>query len=303
MQQVYQEAHQSLPAFEAKLTIDALRVLQEEVAVALDRRKSELAQFTPPDAENSDQKIEEYARVIRESEIVAQERIERGETMCQELKMLNVDLDDGIKARIQARIQRRARSPYLYKNDASRCHDDATIMTSLIPNLSVEREVHQVSPATIEEIEQTKQLILQTPFTLDTTNRNAPFHIFTAIARQSNLGFALMPSPPPEVLQDSWNRPIDFAMENDVISDGSLFLLGSTCPHHEAKAVSVDLKGDLNALESDVKAKAQYIGDLKTRLSRIHQVNPYDIVILSLRSGSIAVTYSIPPTAAPVIDL
>jgi hypothetical protein len=213
IQKSCQETQQSLPTFEVKLMIDGLRTLQSDVSAALDHNKSELARLTPSGMTQNNQKIEEYAKVIQESEVVAQERIEQGVKICRDVENLNQGLQTGIKEKIQAKVEARARAAYLYKNDPHRHRDGATLMNSLIPNLAVQQEVHRVNPATIEEIEQTKELIAKTSFTLDANNANAAFHVFAAIAKSHDLGFALMPSPTPEILADSWNKAADFALE------------------------------------------------------------------------------------------
>jgi hypothetical protein len=104
-------------------------------------------------------------------------------------------------------------------------------------------------------------------------NEYAPFHIFAAIAQLHGLGFALMPSQTPAVLADSWNKAADFAMENDVICESSLFLFGSTYMQHQVKAISLHLGRDFHLLESDTNAKAEFMTDLKEKLARVQRSN------------------------------
>jgi hypothetical protein len=233
------ETHQATPQIEDDLKLETLRGLQREI---MDWRVPQ-----------SDQRIVEYATLIHESEIVAQERIKQGIEICHDLMTLNPDIAEGSKAQ-------------------TRHYDPAAIMNSLIPNLSVQQSVHRVRAATIEELENTRKLLSTTSFTLDATNVNAPFHVFAA----------LMPSPSPEVLADAWNKSADFALENDVICESSMFLLGSTCPEHQAKALTLHLRGDLAVLESDPRAKAEFLQNLKVKLGQIYSVSRMKLLSLLL---------------------
>jgi hypothetical protein len=140
----------------------------------------------------------------------------------------------------------------------------------------------------------TAQLLSNTNFNLDLSDETASLHVCAAIASQNNLGFALMPSPSAEVMSDAWNKSADFAMENDILTESSMFLLSSNCPAHQTKAISLRLEGDLNALEADKTAKARFIEDARTKIAAVHEVNPMDVVILPLTAGSTVVPYLLP---------
>jgi hypothetical protein len=75
-------------------------------------------------------------------------------------------------------------------------------------------------------------------------------------------------------------------MANDVICESSLFLLGSDCPQHQIKGISVHFRVDLQELEKDPATKAQFITDTKAKLATVLGVRPGDIVIMALTPGS-----------------
>jgi hypothetical protein len=104
-------------------------------------------------------------------------------------------------------------------------------------------------------------------------------------------------------MRDAWNKSADFAMANDVLTEGSLFLLGSNCPEHQAKGISLHLQGDLRQLEATEGAKESFIQVTKRKIAAIHGANPEDIVIVNLAEGSVGVTYCLPPNSSPLTDL
>jgi hypothetical protein len=177
------------------------------------------------------------------------------------------------------------------------------VLSALIPNLAVQVDVARVEPATADQVETTARQLADTNVTLAASDPNLTFHICAAIAKPHNLEFAIIPSPAPAIMADSWNQAADFAMENDVLSESSLFLLASNCPEHSIKGISVHLRGELSELQADPVAKERYIADLKIKLAALHNTVPSDIVIFGLHPGSVVASYAIPPGSPVVVDL
>jgi hypothetical protein len=199
------------------------------------------------------------------------------------------------------------RRGFLQSADSSKLEEHASgdrkmIIDSLFPNLAVRQEVATVRPATIEEIEKTNELISNTNFTLDVNDPHAALHIFAGIAKSHNIGFALMPSPPEDVVSDAWNKSADFAMENDVLCESSLWLLGSTCLEHHSKGFTVHLRGDYERLQSNPNARTAAIEGAKRNLAIVHGVDRSNVIILGIRSGSITVSYTVDRSSGPVTE-
>jgi hypothetical protein len=272
----------SRPSIEDHLTISALRAVRADFKSLLERRLSEVENQQKEGEKGVRQRIDEYRIMAQEREIVVAKRTEFGNAMCAGIVRLNPGVDSRVKKTIAARVAQRARSAYLYSNDSSQLHkavsgDDHAVISSLIPNLAVPDEVAEtiahIEPATIEQIENTKKWISETKFELKASDRNAVFQILNAIATAKGMEFVLTKSQPEKVISDSWNRASAFAMENDILCEGSLFLLGSACPEHHVKAISLHLKGDLKTLEPGPAAEAAFVDDVRAKLARIHKVN------------------------------
>jgi hypothetical protein len=273
-------------------------VILNEIAAATAELQARVQRASTTQRENAaaQRRFEQYARMVHENEAVSRQIVEERAKMSTAIETLNSGIDESTKSSIQTKIDRRMQTGYLYGADSSKLQEHASgdrkaIIDSLIPNLAVRQEVATVQPATIEEIEQTNELILNTDFSLDVSDTNAAFHAFAAIAKSQNLGFVMMPSPPPNVLADAWNKSADFAMENDVLCESSLWLLGSTCPEHQAKGFSIHLEGNYERLQSDPNARIASVEDVKRKLAVVHGVDPSNVVILGIRPGSTTYSY------------
>jgi TPR repeat protein len=287
-----------IPAVEPNLAVDELRQLQLHVETEIATRTRELERLSDESGrKTSGQKIRQYAAMLDGKERMSAEIAARGTKMSQDAQELNPGLDVQTKAKIQQDIERRARRgcQVIDPSQANQPPEkiEQSVVTHLMPNLAVQREVARVDPPSIDQVEQTSALTSDTSFTVSIADANAPLHILGAIAQQHNLSFALTPTPSAEANRDAWNNSADFAMANDVVSEGSMFLLGSTCPEHQVKGISLHLRGDFDELEANPVRKQQYMRDVQFKLAAVHGVSPDDIVILGLRRGSILTDYAV----------
>jgi hypothetical protein len=241
----FAESKKGVPAIESVFTLEVLQQIHRDVQNDITARTTELTS-----SEDAGQRIKKYAGMTRANEAISHEMTEIGMSMSEGIVELNAGMDDTTQKRIQERVQRRVAAGFLYKNDSSRLQSNSSdqkkpIIRSLVPNLAVQEEVVQVEPATIEEIEATTRLRSNMDFMSSVSDENVAFHTLAAIAHSYDLGFILMPAPSAEITTDAWNKSADFAMEIDVLNESSLFLLGSSCPEHQAKGASLHLRGDL----------------------------------------------------------
>jgi hypothetical protein len=132
-----------------------------------------------------------------------------------------------------------------------------------------------------------------TSFAVSTEDANAALRIAAAIAKKNDLTFAVAPLPSADVERDSWNKSADFAMANDLLTESSMFLLGSTCGEHHAKGITIHLAGNFDALQADPKRKRSYLSDIRAKLAAAHDVQPNEVLILRLARGSVAPTYTL----------
>jgi hypothetical protein len=267
-----------LPNIESDLMIDNLLGFQANLKNEIDELTFEINFSAEPDQSDA--------------EIVAEEFVETGDIIVRDVSILNPVLIEIIQQAILWQVEARS------TNGSAQIHESATgdqtaIIGAVIPNLAVQERVTKVVPATAEEIEKTARQISDTEFTLSADNPNAAIHVLSAIAQTHNLSFAVMPSPPPTVMRDAWRRSAEFSMANDVLCDGSLFLLGSDCPEHHLKGISLHLQGNLNELQRNPIEKQRFLSETKQKLSEIHNVKSSDIVIMAMTQGSIVITYAI----------
>jgi hypothetical protein len=97
-----------------------------------------------------------------------------------------------------------------------------------------------------------------------------------------------------DALNDSANRAVDFAFENDIVTKHSLFLLGSSCPEHQTKGLSVQLSTNYDDVMSSRQVTEAFHADLKKKLSQVHCVRPNGAFIVLLTHNSpIEVHYSV----------
>jgi hypothetical protein len=291
--------NEPIPVIEPELRLDALQELNGE----FERKVEEIL----ANQADSRLRLEKYTTMIHENEAITQELLRRREEMTHNLNQLNSRMDESLKSRVEAQIQRRAEAGCLWRNDPARVHeyanDTKAIVTSLIPNLAVKQNVAQVEPATLEQVEATARQLLDLNFRLIPEDPKAAFHLCAAIAQQNDLAFAMIPSPSPEITSDAWNKSADFAMANDVLTESSLPLLSSNCPEHHVKGISLRLQGDLPDLEANPASKDAFLTDARMKLAVVHGVDQNDIVILRLSSGSVTVTYTLISGSPGLADL
>jgi hypothetical protein len=285
----------SIPVVQHEFTADALFDLHLHFQSAIERT---LADSTVS-IEECVARVDQYMEMERDTQTVTQELTRMGEQMIASIAQFNEGLDQSTKATIQGQIARSAKAGYLGRNDPARIHrcvaeDPKPLLNSLIPNLAVHQAVARVEPATLEQVEETTHQLTDTNFSLTVHDQKAPFHLLSAIAKQHNLEFAIIPSPDPSIAADAWNQAADFAMENDVLTESSIHLLGSDCQEYHMKGISLHLRGDLKQLESDPSEKYRFIVDVKAKLAAVHRVEPSDIVIIDLAPGTITVIYTVP---------
>jgi hypothetical protein len=221
---------------------------------------------------------------------------------------LNGNLSETVRIRAVEAIKRRGNDGYRFKNEqladspSVRRHK---IAGQLMPNFAVQSEVAIVRPATIEEVERTRQLTTATNFRLDVWDPNAALHILGAIAQHQNLEFAIVPQPDAKVVSDSWNNPSDFAMANGIITEGSLSILGSTAPQHQAKGFALHLAKDLRSVKATRADTQAFVADVKAKIAQLYHVPIDQIIITSLREGSTIVDFTfvyhgLPPATRPL---
>jgi hypothetical protein len=277
-----------IPTIEPTLTQGSLLQRHLLLLDQLDARVNELVD----EEMNARQKIDQYRAMVVENQRISKEMRVRGGQMAQDTRELNPDLDSSVKARIQQDIERRARRGCQVLGDQGRSAQ-SSIMTPLIPNLAVQTTVCHVDPPKIDEVEETAKLTAAKNLSIDTSDGNAALQIMGAIAQRHNLNFALTPRPSADVMRDSWNKSADFAMENDVVNESSIILVGSTCPEHQFKGVTVHLRGNFDELEANPERKHSCVRDVRLRLAQAHDVHPNEIIILGVARGSICVPYTV----------
>jgi hypothetical protein len=156
----------------------------------------------------------------------------------------------------------------------------------LIPNLAVKKTVAIARPATMTEVENTRRLTNSTQFSLNIGDPNVALHILAAIAKDQNLEFALVPEPDQKVNYDSWNNSADFAMENGIITEGSLSLLGSSAVQHHMKGFSLHFARDFRELKANPNAMKAFVSDVRTKLAKFHHIPIDRVIIMSVRDGT-----------------
>jgi hypothetical protein len=212
---------------------------------------------------------------------------------------INCDVKPELKTQVKESIVRRAQHGYQFKNIPERLNDppavfDEKIITQLMPNLGVQTNFPMTRPATVEEVEQTRQFLSNTNFNIDVQDPNAACHIMNAIAENHGLEFVLIQQPDANMIHDSLNHPSDFAMETGIITENCLYLLASNFVHHLVKGISLHLKGHLGELKAKDCGVSTFACDVRMKLAAIHHVEPDEIVIMSLSEGCIVVNYLIP---------
>jgi hypothetical protein len=281
------------PYIEDDLTIQSLTQLHWQVRDEIAKRLKDLDDWSRrADLQRVSEPCDKDPAIADAKEIVA-----CGVKMSCDAQDFNPGLDESTKAAIQDGFKQRIERGRQGLSDPSLASElpeqnEQSSIADFLPNIAVKEKVVLANLPTIEQVAQTTELLSDRRFTVNTSDRSAVFHIFAAIAQVSNLKFAITPKPTPEVSRDSWNKSAAFAMANDVVTEGSIMLLGSTCPEHQVKAISLHLRGDFDALESDPNQKRDYIRDVQIKLAAVHGIAPSNVVILGLTKGTITVHYS-----------
>jgi hypothetical protein len=164
-------------------------------------------------------------------------------------------------------------------------------MMILHPNVNEDVEI--MEPITIEQIEKTKQILENKNFSLTCNDPNAIYHIMNKIAENHGLGFVIINSNEKRKRKDSTEKPVDFALENQVITEDSFFMFGSENLEHQIKGFSLHLKGSPLDLPNDFDNMQSYIHLIKEKLSAIHGVSLESIIINSITEGSIKINYTV----------
>jgi hypothetical protein len=139
-------------------------------------------------------------------------------------------------------------------------------------------------------------------FTFSDRDPNFVVHMLDAIAKDCGLNLVLIPEPSADVVRDSCNKGSDFAMENDMVTENSLYLLGSTCSEHERKGITLHLDASYDEIIANKVMKDRLITETTEKLARVHGVEPKDIAIVALTKGTTEVTYAVGPTALNAND-
>jgi hypothetical protein len=216
-----------------------------------------------------------------------------------ESQSLNPKLSVKEKWMLINRLQKRSQTPSLLQNELAlilnpsmedRQRELENIQNRLIPNPCVNQEVDLMEPISIEQIQLSKQIIHQKINSLK--DENAIYHVVNAIAKDNGLQFMIFDSQQQRNNPDFYNKPTDFALENELISQNSFHLLGSEVPEHYVKGFSLHLKESLYDIPTDPKEKLSFTQNVKQKLTQAHSVDPQNITILSYTPGSVKIDYS-----------
>jgi hypothetical protein len=243
-------------------------------------------------------------RVLRRDEIEARGNeasklvVRFSEVATREISALNPRGNQDVVARALASVQRRAKDGFQFKNLPEKLHGNPAdmqreVFRQMVPNLAVREAVVRAPPPTLENVEETKRRVSDMNFTFSDRDPNFVVHVLDAIAKDCGLNLVLVPEPSADVVRDSCNKGSDFAMENDMVMESNLCLLGSTCPEHERKGITLRLGVSYDEIMENKATKDQFIAETTEKLAWVHGVAPNDIVILSLTKGSVTPTYAV----------
>jgi hypothetical protein len=236
--------------------------------------------------------IEESALVVQFSQVAAQE-----------ISVFNPRGSQDVVARALATVPRRAEQDFQFKNLAEKLHENPAavqreVLRQMVPNLTVREVVVWVPPPTLQGVEETKRRVSDMNFTFSDRDPNFIVHMLDAIASDCGLNLVLIPEPSADVVRDACNKGSDFAMENDMVTENNLYLLGSTCPEHERKGLTLHLDVSYDEIMANKATKDRFIIEMTEKLARVHRIEPKDIVIVSLTKGSMNTTYVVESTAS-----
>jgi hypothetical protein len=215
-------------------------------------------------------------------------------------ELLNPEIDVQTKEKIKERLSKKAKSGYVFQNKIDKKmtieqqkKQIKNIENMMIPNPYVIEDVEMMEPITIEQIEKTKIILENKNFQLSCQDSNAIYHIMSQIAQDQGLDFVIMDSKETKRSKDSIEKATDFALENQVITEDSLFMLGSESIEHQVKAFSIHLEGSPRNLPTQPDQLQHDIHEIKQKLAKVHGVNIEDITILSVTEGSLKINYTV----------
>jgi hypothetical protein len=218
------------------------------------------------------------------------------------LNDLNSDMNSEEKEKIASLVQKRAQAGFVLQNNLSSAvefynlteqEQQHSLKVQLIPNPSIKKEVEIIPPVSIEEVRETRKILSTAKFSFDSQDLNAIFHVLKVIADQSNLDLVIRGKNRPKMSKDSTEKLTDFALTNEVITENSLFLLGSERPEHQAKGFTVKLDENYKQIMNDQKRKLDFAREAKLKLAQASNVSPDQIVITSFGEGSTEIHFTV----------
>jgi hypothetical protein len=130
---------------------------------------------------------------------------------------------------------------------------------------------------TEQQLNHTKELLEQKIESLVTP---AAIHqILKMIAERFGLKYVVFNSNEHPVSPDLYNKSIDFALENEIITESAFHLLGSEEAGHWIKGFSLYLKGSRDDVSKDKVAKSAFADEVREKLARVHNTTPQNIII------------------------
>lgn len=230
-----------------------------------------------------------------------------------EIDLFNNEVDPQTKENFKQRIIQKASRGYLFENrpkleanaEAFQLSETQEIHDQLIPNPYVREEVQMIPPVPLSQFQETREMLNRHDFSLSSFDPYAIYHILDCIASDNGLDFAIIPPTRNySVYQhsDSFKKPVNFALENETLTENTLSLLGSENLEYKIKAFSIHLAGSLDIFLKNQTENVNIVHEIKLKLSRVHQVNPSNIVIVSLTSGSVRINYTVEQLSCVTIE-
>jgi hypothetical protein len=205
----------------------------------------------------------------------------------QEIQQFNPQLDNQTIQKFQSFID--IKSQIKIEPDlASREKEivDKQLKLEFIPNPFVRQSVEVTQPVFINQIRNTQKILSNSQVELSTKDPFVIFHIMNAVAKQNNIEFILSDFDEKLKTNDLIEKSVDFSLQNQVITEKSLFLLGSEDIQHHIKGFSLHLNGDPSDIPQNIELKRQYINEVKTKFARALNIQPSSVIINSVTYGT-----------------
>jgi hypothetical protein len=184
--------------------------------------------------------------------------------------LLNPDVNFQTREKIKERFKKKEKAGYVFQNklkrdmtEEERKKELEKIEIMMIPNPAVVDDVEIMEPITVEQIKNTQTALENKDFHLSAQDPNAIYHVINAIDQNHGLDFVIMDSNKLKRSKDSIEKSVDFALENEVITEDSLFMMGSENVNHQIKGFSLHLQGSPQDLPNDSIEKQYLIVDYK----------------------------------------